>query len=94
LVNTIIILSLSLIFQAIDLCVLSLSDSKDRIWSKKVKLQRPWLTTFAGMIILIVLAKDGITARVLVMRIDESLGVFPVCEGRLVSPGLRGAIIG
>ncbi|KAF2421114.1 hypothetical protein EJ08DRAFT_702190 [Tothia fuscella] len=104
LTNTIVILSISLVLQLVDLCVLSLSDGRDKIWHSKVKLQRPWLTTFAGMIILVVLANggvnyanslpDGITARVLVLRRDESLDVFPVCEGRLVSPGLRGAIIG
>lgn len=104
LVNTVTTLSLSLLFQVLDLCVLSLSDGKDRICYKKVKLQWPWLTTFAGMVVLIVLASagvnyannlpEGITARVLVLRTDLSLKVFPACEGRLVSLGLRGAVIG
>jgi hypothetical protein len=104
LLKTVIIVSLSLAFQFIDLCILTLSDSKDRTCHQKVKMQRPWLTTFGGMIILIVLTMDGvyyannlpggITERVIVLRRERGLNTMAACEGNLNSPGLRGAIIG
>jgi hypothetical protein len=104
LLMTNIILWLTLFCQFIDFCFLFFYDKKSKGCHETVKLQRPWLTMFSGMIILIILAMkgteyanhlpDGISERVLVFRYDPSLAAHSVCEAHLKSPGLRGGIIG
>jgi energy-coupling factor transporter transmembrane protein EcfT len=98
------ILSLSLVFQLVDSCLLALNDGEQRGCHKAVKLRRPWLTTFGGMIILIILLMkgveyadrlpNGISEGVIVFRYDPSLNAHSVCKAHLKTPGLRGAIIG
>jgi hypothetical protein len=104
LLTTTIILWLTLFCQFADFCFLYSKKKKSKGCHETVKLQRPWLTMFFGMIILIVLAMkgteyanhlpDGISERVLVFRYDPSLFAHFVCEAHLKSPGLRGGIIG
>jgi hypothetical protein len=101
---TTIILWLTLFCQLADFCFLFFNDKKSKGCHEAVKLQRPWLTMFFGMLILVILATkgteyanhlpDGISERVLVFRYDPSLVTHSVCEAHLKSPGLRGGIIG
>lgn len=66
--------------------------------------KQPWLTTITGSFLYVVLASggvelanhlpDGITERILLLRLEKSLNVFPVCQNSLPIPGLRGAWIG
>ncbi|TLD18828.1 Formate dehydrogenase [Venturia nashicola] len=104
LLMTTIMLWLTLFCQFADFCFLFFNDKKSKGCHETVKLQRPWLTMFFGMIILIVLAMkgteyanhlpDGIGERILVFRYDPSLVSHSVCEAHLKSPGLRGGIMG
>jgi len=99
LIGTTVFVSLSLGFQLIDLCVLTLVHKG---W-REVKMKRPWLTTFGGMLILIIIAVYGTlyASRIPVGITDlvwvfhwESVGKFStVCTTELNSAGLRGAFI-
>lgn len=101
---TIVAISFSLAAQFIDSCLLARYDGEARGCHNVVRLQRPWLTTFGGMAILIILLMkgleyannlpDGIDEGVLVLRLDLSLNTYSVFKAHLRSPGLRGAIIG
>jgi hypothetical protein len=104
LTNTVIILSLSLALQFVDAIIMKLSHWYPGSCLQMINPERPWFTTIAGLFIYVVLASggvelanhlpDGITERVLVLRYESSLDVFTVCESKMVSPGLRGAVIG
>lgn len=104
LTNTVVIVSISLGVQFFDAVTMIMSHGNSAACLQMINPRRPWLTTIAGLFIYIVLASggielanhlpDGITQRVLVLRFERSLGVFPVCASRLLSPGLRGAVIG
>ncbi|RDI77597.1 Formate dehydrogenase [Venturia inaequalis] len=104
LLMTTIMLWLTLLCQLADFCFLFFNDKKSKGCHETVKLQRPWLTMFFGMIILIVMAMkgteyanhlpDGISERVLVFRYDPSLVSHSVCEAHLKSSGIRGGIMG
>jgi uncharacterized integral membrane protein len=101
LTGTIVLLSLSLAFQLIDFCVLTLVHKHKR-W-REVKMKRPWLTMFGGILILIIITIYGLlyASRIPVGITDlvwvfhwESVGKFStVCTVELNSAGLRGAFI-
>lgn len=102
LLGTIIALSVALICQVVDTILLIFTNSETK-W-RKVKAQRPWLTMFGGVIMLVVLvvfgvfnAKDlpnGVTEAVWIYRKEASSETGRVCRGSLSPPGLRGVMIG
>jgi uncharacterized membrane protein len=101
LTGTIVLVSLSLVFQLFDFCVLTLVHQHER-W-QEVKMKRPWLTMFGGMLILIIVAAYGtfyasripigVTDMVWVFRWDGTGDFTSVCSVELNSAGLRGAFI-
>jgi uncharacterized integral membrane protein len=102
LLGTIVALSTALVCQVLDTILMLLTDSKTK-W-RAVKVQRPWLTMFGGVIMLVVLvvfgvfnAKDlpkGVTETVWIYRKEASRAMGRVCRGKLDPPGLRGVMIG
>lgn len=87
-------------FQALDMVLLRYTHG----WKpREVKMQRPWLTMFGGILILIILIAfgvfnagrlpEGIPDIVWVFRKTEKEPLGSVCEGKLNPPGLRGMII-
>jgi len=102
LTGTIIALSVALVCQVLDTILMLLTNSKTK-W-RAVKAQRPWLTMFGGVIMLVVLvvfgvfnAKDlpkGVTEAVWIYRKEPSREMGRVCRGLLNPPGLRGVMIG
>jgi hypothetical protein len=101
LVGTTVLLSLSLAFQLFDFCILTLVNDKER-W-QEVKMKRPWLTMFGGILVLILITAYGTfySSRIPVGVTDlvwlfhwEGTGSFmTVCTTELHSSGLRGASI-
>lgn len=99
--GTIVCLSASLIVQAMDMALLRCAHGRR---FRGVKMQRPWLTMFSGVLILIVLITfsvfnagrlpPGISNIVWVFRKSAKETHGSVCRGTLNSPGLRGMIIG
>lgn len=67
-------------------------------------MQRPWLTMFSGILMIVILITfgiynagrlpAGISSLVWIFRKSEKEEIGAVCWGRLNSPGLRGMIIG
>jgi hypothetical protein len=102
LMGTIIALMTALICQVLDTILMLCTNSETR-W-RAVKVQRPWLTMFGGVIMLVVLivfgvfnANDlpkGITETVWIYRKEPSRELGRVCRGKLNPPGLRGVMIG
>lgn len=102
LTGTIIALSVALVCQVLDTVLMLLTNSETK-W-RKVKAQRPWLTMFGGVIMLVVLvvfgvfnAKDlpkGVTEAVWIYRKEPSRETGRICQGLLNPPGLRGVMIG
>jgi hypothetical protein len=100
--GTIIALSVALICQVLDTILMLLTNSKTK-W-RAVKVQRPWLTMFGGVIMLVVLvifgvfnAKDlpkGITEHVWIYKKKPSWEMGKVCQTTMMPPGLRGVMIG
>ncbi|KAI9880158.1 MAG: hypothetical protein M1830_004977 [Pleopsidium flavum] len=97
---TLIVTSMTLIMEAIDLLILILVNSDSR-WAE-VKMRRPWCTIFGGMAVLGVTLlygirysyelPPGITERVIVvMDVHKDISLY---AGTLETAGLRGAIIG
>ncbi|PGH02715.1 hypothetical protein AJ80_08812 [Polytolypa hystricis UAMH7299] len=101
LTGTIIGLSAGLVFQVLDMALLRMSKGRK---CRGVKMQRPWLTMFSGILILVILIAfsvfnanqlpGGITDVVWIYRKEPDVTVGRVCKGTLKSPGLRGMIIG
>lgn len=102
LMGTAVVLFLSLFLELMDLLILTLVESAAK-W-RGAKMRRPWCTMFAGILILIVYVTYGIlnagrlpeqvTKRVWVFRNEQSLGIATVCRGTLISPGVRGSVMG
>ncbi|KAG4264718.1 hypothetical protein FPRO03_00002 [Fusarium proliferatum] len=102
LTTSIIIISLSLIFEVFDLVILSLVRGTTR-W-RGVKMKRPWFTMFSGNIVLLVLIIVGVfQCQHLPKKIDQSVTVFEYQKelgqsvtsiARLTPYGVRGAVIG
>jgi len=102
LLGTVIALSVALICQVLDTILMLLTNSKTK-W-RAVKVQRPWLTMFGGVIMLVVLivfgvfnAKDlprGITETVWVYKMKPSWEMGKLCQTEIYPPGLRGVMIG
>ncbi|KAG4266784.1 hypothetical protein FPRO04_13079 [Fusarium proliferatum] len=102
LTTSIIIISLSLIFEVFDLVILSLVRGTTR-W-RGVKMKRPWFTMFSGNIVLLVLIIVGVfQCQHLPKKIDQSVTVFEYHKelgqivtsiARLTPYGVRGAVIG
>lgn len=98
--GTLIVTSLTLVLEAVDLLVLVLVNSDSR-WAE-VKMRRPWCTIFGGMAVLGVTLlygiryadelPPGITERVVVVM--DVHGEVSMYAGTLATAGLRGAIIG
>ena len=67
-------------------------------------MQRPWLTMFSGVLVLVILVSfgvfnsnrlpPGVTNKVWIYRKEGPAAAGRVCQGTLTSPGLRGMIIG
>ncbi|KAF2195800.1 hypothetical protein K469DRAFT_649992 [Zopfia rhizophila CBS 207.26] len=101
LTGTIICLSASIAFQVIDMVLLRCAHGKK---FRGVKMQRPWLTMFGGVLILVMLIAygvfnanrlpPGVTNTVWIYRKEPCEMLGRVCQGNLKSPGLRGMIIG
>ena len=102
LIGTVICLSAALIFQIMDMCLLRCA--KGRKCRGGVTMQRPWLTMFSGVLVLVILISfgvfnsnrlpPGVTSKVWIYRKEGPTAVGRVCQGTLTSPGLRGMIIG
>ncbi|KAF2134154.1 hypothetical protein P153DRAFT_381335 [Dothidotthia symphoricarpi CBS 119687] len=102
LLGTIIALVTALICQLLDTVLLKCTDSETRY--RGVKVQRPWLTMFGGMVMLIILITTGVfnasrlptgvTEKVWIYRKEPSKAVGRVCHGIITAPGLRGMLIG
>lgn len=102
LVGTIVILSAALVLQACDMILLRCAKGRK---FRGVKMQRPWLTMFTGITILIVIIcygvfaamhlPSGVTETVWVYRKENNpAAIGRVCQGVLSPSGLRGMIIG
>ncbi|KAF2478381.1 uncharacterized protein BDR25DRAFT_365611 [Lindgomyces ingoldianus] len=101
LTGTIICLSGAIVCQAIDMALLRCAHGRR---CRGVRMQRPWLTMFGGVILLVLLITlgvfnanrlpEGVTSLVWVYRKEPMAVVGSVCQTRLKSPGLRGMIIG
>ncbi|KAH8748381.1 hypothetical protein BGZ57DRAFT_835419 [Hyaloscypha finlandica] len=98
---TIVLTSLFLSIQLLDLVIMLLVNSKYRIM-KAVKMKRPWFSMISGILILVVILifgvveasnlPKGITERVwVVMKVGNNVAA---CSGSLTPAGLRGAVIG
>lgn len=98
--GTLIVTSITLVLEAVDLLILTLVHSKSK-WAE-VKMRRPWCTIFGGMAVLGVTLlygirysyelPPGITERVVVaMDVHSEVSVY---AGTLATAGVRGAIIG
>lgn len=90
--------SLALIFQTVDICLLTMVHSKAR-W-RGTKMRRPWCSMFSGLAILGLLLIYGIQyATTLPPGISERIGVVQSAEipsvatANLVPAGLRGALL-
>ncbi|KAH7391845.1 hypothetical protein BKA66DRAFT_579803 [Pyrenochaeta sp. MPI-SDFR-AT-0127] len=102
LLGTIIALSLAILSETLDFILLICTDSTTKY--RGVKMQRPWLTMFGGVIMLIVLITfgvqnanalpKGVTETVWIYRKEPSRSIGRVCRGTLSTPGLRGMMIG
>lgn len=67
-------------------------------------MQRPWLTMFGGVILLVLLITlgvfnanripEGVTSHIWIYRKEPATAVGRVCQTILKSAGLRGMIIG
>lgn len=98
--GTVIVTSITLVLEAVDLLILILVNSKTK-WAE-VKMRRPWCTIFGGMAVLGVTLlygirysyelPPGITERVVVVM--EVHGEVTMYAGTLATAGVRGAIIG
>lgn len=96
------VVSVSIAFQVIDMVVLYKVKSDDK-W-RGVKMRRPWLTMFGGILVLVMLCVvAGINASTLPRYMTDTVWVYKyepstdtsvVCRGTLTSAGLRGSIIG
>ncbi|KAM7211252.1 hypothetical protein V8F06_013370 [Rhypophila decipiens] len=94
-------LSASLVFQLADMIIFRCARGKKACG---VDMDRPWLTMFAGILMLVVLLvfgvfdasrlPPGITDVVWVYRVPPSASEGTVCRQQLTAPGLRGMIIG
>jgi hypothetical protein len=98
---TIVLTSLFLSIQLLDLVIMLFVNSKYRIM-KAVKMKRPWFSMISGILILVVILifgvveasnlPKGITERVwAVMKVGNNV---TACSGSLTPAGLRGAVIG
>jgi hypothetical protein len=100
--GTIIALSAALFCEVAD-TVLMMCTTSETNW-REVKAQRPWLTMFFGVIMLVILIVKGwgnagslprgLTEAVWVYRKEASRTMGRVCKGKLNAPGLRGMMIG
>jgi len=101
LTGTVVLLSCAVVAQVADLALLSLTRT-ERFHG--VKMRRPWLTMFGGVMILTILICYGVfTSRQLPAGITESVWVYKkgphdalgrVCQVRLWNSGLRDTIVG
>lgn len=97
---SIVIISISLVFQVFDCLILTLVNGTTR-W-RGAKMKRPWFTMFTGNIVLLVLIIVGaFQAQRLPRNIDQRVTIFKhmqntnvACIGELTPYGVRGAIIG
>ncbi|KAH7393749.1 hypothetical protein BKA64DRAFT_95908 [Cadophora sp. MPI-SDFR-AT-0126] len=98
---TIVLTSIFLVTQLLDLVLMLLVNSKYRIM-KAVKMKRPWFSMIFGILWLVVILvfgvveasnlPTGITERVwVVMKVGNDVAA---CTGNLTPAGLRGAVIG
>lgn len=105
LVGTVVVLAASLCLELADLLVLVLFESAAK-W-REVKTYAPAVVHHVGftdVVILIVYMVYGIlnagrlpsevTQLVWVFRKKQSLGIATVCRGTLISPGVRGSVMG
>ena len=100
--GTVVLLSLSIVFEVFDMLILALVRSGHR-W-RGAKMRRPWFSMFTGIFILVVLLlvgvytasalPDGITKKVVIFRVEPSLGGMTVCRATLTPAGVRGSILG
>lgn len=101
LTGTIVLLSCTMVAQVADILLLSVTRT-ERVHG--VRMRRPWLTMFGGVIVLIILICYGVfTSRQLPAGITETVWIYRkephdafgrVCEVRLWNSGLRGMILG
>jgi hypothetical protein len=99
-VATEVVVALSLVLQFIDFCILLCVNSKYR-QLRQVKMKRPWLSMFFGLLVLITMMglgisqaytlPPGITKDILVANKAEKEFI---CRATLTPPGLRGSNIG
>jgi hypothetical protein len=99
---TVVLLSVSLVFEVFDMLILALVRSQHR-W-RGAKMRRPWFSMFTGILILFVILlfgvltastlPSGITEKVIIFRVEPSLGGMTVCRGTLTPAGIRGSILG
>jgi hypothetical protein len=99
---SIILVSLSLIFEVFDCVVLSLVH-KDSRWHG-AKMKRPWFTMFTGNVVLVVMIVVGVfqsqrlpksvNERMMIYKYETSLKLASVCVGEVTPYGVRGEIIG
>lgn len=101
LTGTVVGLAAALVMELIDMLLLRCSKGRR---FRGVKMQRPWLTMFGGVLVLVLLVSfgvfysnqlpPGVTDVVCVYRKEPGADVGRVCQVNLKSPGLRGMIIG
>ncbi|KAF2034632.1 hypothetical protein EK21DRAFT_55852 [Setomelanomma holmii] len=102
LVGTITVLSIALGCEVLDTILMLCTNSGSKF--RGVKAQRPWLTMYGGVIVLVILVAFGVfnanhlpkevTEAVWIYRKEESRALGRVCRGQLSPGGLRGMIIG
>jgi hypothetical protein len=100
---TVAILSLCLVLELVDGFILVSVSNHASCW-RGARLKRPWFTMIAGNVILVVILIGGIfmaiqlprevNKYVSVFKYEASINASTVCAGELLSPGVRGSIIG
>ncbi|KAL8789488.1 MAG: hypothetical protein Q9213_001101 [Squamulea squamosa] len=93
--------ALELIFEVVDLLILSGTNRHRKTCGGAVKMKRPWTTIFSGAIVLLVTLiyginyssslPPGVTGRMTVVENSQGPAAYTIS---LVSSGLRGTIIG
>ncbi|OBR14810.1 hypothetical protein CH63R_03536 [Colletotrichum higginsianum IMI 349063] len=99
---TVVVLLVSVVFEIFDAAILVLVGNNARWW--RARMKRPWFTMFTGNAVLLCILVSGVISSshlpigvnrtVWVFKYEQSVRSAIVCQGTLMSAGVRGSIIG
>lgn len=99
---TVAVLLVSVVFEIFDAAILVLVGNNARWW--RARMKRPWFTMFTGNAVLLCILVSGVISSshlpigvnrtVWVFKYEQSVRSAIVCQGTLMSAGVRGSIIG